>query len=84
MGQEAQNLLYTMARKTKNKIESYRTISLLKVYNKILPKLLCLQTTRMCPQTVINSAKRTGKPIHIVFLDARVAFDLTTTKPQQQ
>jgi len=30
--------------------------------------------------TVINSAKRTGKPIHIVFLDARVAFDLTTTE----
>ncbi len=64
----------------KNKIESYRTISLLKVYNKILPKLLCLQTTRICPHTVINSAKRTGKPIHIVFLDARVAFDLTTTE----
>ena len=30
-------------------------------------------------QTVINSAKRNGEPIQIVFLDGRVVFDLTRT-----
>ena len=88
--------------RTRNKIESYRTLSLLKVYCKVLAKLLVYKLGECVHknisksqfgsiptgtvseassylQTVINSAKRTGEPIQIVFLDGRVVFDLTRT-----
>ena len=65
MDQETQNCLYPKTWKTKNKIESYRPISLLEVYYKIIAKLLVNKLGK-CVHKNISKSQFGFIPTHTV------------------